>query len=298
MKNKKPTIGLGILSWKSHETITKTLNSYKKKKFKSLFDEAIIYFSDISKEDKKLAKKFGYKAVGSKNLGIAVGTENLAKALKTDYILIAQNDNPFVENLTFAKKHLEEAVKLLENKKADLVRMRHRWQVGEGFCDVEKYLKFFPAKSVDKNFIPSENHVKKENYSDSFRKKLLRFFRPFKAQSLKGRGVFIEKTPHKLFPEVIKKEGDFFIIDSSVINFSDQCFLVSRDFFLNVLMKFVNENPNKRTLNNFQVPEICLNSKWWRNQHFKIAQGQGLLTHNRFDGSFRKGHHAYKGKKQ
>ncbi len=294
MKQTKPTIGLGILSWKAHETITKTLNSYKKKKFKSLFNENVIYFSDISKEDKLLAEKFKYKAVGSKNLGIAVGTENLAKALKTDYILIAQNDNPLVENLAFVKTHLNEAIKLLEDKKADLVRMRHRWQVGEGFCDVEKYLKYFPAKCVDKEFIPAENNVKKENYSNSFIKKLLRVFRPFKSHNMKGRSVFIEKKPHKLFPKVIKKEGTFFIIDSSVINFSDQCFLISRDFFLNVLMTFVNETPNKRTLNNFQVPEICLNSKWWKQQHFKIAQGQGILTHNRYDGSFRIGHHGYK----
>ncbi len=295
---KKVTVGLGLLSWKAHKTLTKTLDSYAKNKFNSLFDESLIYFSDISKEDKIIAKKYGFKAVGGKNKGIAVGTENLAKSLKTDYILVVQNDNPIVENLTFAKKHLKNAIKLLEEKKADLVRIRHRWKVGEGFADVRKYLRFYPANQVDKNFIFSEHGVKKTDLQDSFRKKTRRFFRLFKSHQVKGRSIFIEKNPHKLFPDVIKKQGDFFIVDSSVINFSDQCFLTSKDFFLNVLMRFVNENPtrnsrNRRTNNGFTAPETSLNSRWWRSQHFKIAQGQGLLTHNRFDDSFRKKHHSY-----
>ncbi|MBN1783680.1 MAG: hypothetical protein JW812_01805 [Alphaproteobacteria bacterium] len=295
----KPTIGLGILSWKAHETLRKTLTSYKKEKLTSLFDENIIYFSDISNADKKIAKEFGFKAVGGKNKGIAVGTENLAKAFKTDYILIVQNDNNLVEKLDFSKKHLREAIEILNTKQADLVRMRHRWRVGEGFADVIKYLKFYPAHQKDSDFIPAEHGVNPKAYKDTFRKKIRRLTRPFKTHEVKGRSLFIEKNPHKIFPDVIQKKENFFIVDSSVIHFSDQCFLTSKDFFLNVLMKYVNENPtssrrNKRTNNNFTAPETSLNGSWWRNQHFKIAQGRGLFTHNRFDGSFRANHHTVK----
>lgn len=272
----------------AHETLKKTLLSYKKENFLSLFDESVIYFSDISEADQKIAKDFGFRAVGGPNKGISAGTENLAKALQTDYILIVQNDNPLIEDFSFAKKHLTEALHLLETKQADLIRMRHRWHVGQGFSDVKNYLKYFPLSEKDNNFKEAEHENVLKNSSETLMKKIYRFVRPFKTHHMKGRSLFIEKHPEKLFPEVITKQGHFLIADSSVINFSDQCFLTSKKLFLEILMAYVNTHPKKRTLNGFQVPEICLNSPWWRKKHFKIAQGRGLFTHNRFDGSFRK----------
>ena len=46
-------ISLAILSWKAHDTIRKTLNSYNKENLLSLFDESFIYFNQISEEDKQ-----------------------------------------------------------------------------------------------------------------------------------------------------------------------------------------------------------------------------------------------------
>lgn len=34
---------------------------------------------------------------------------------------------------------------------------------------------------------------------------------------------------------IIRREGDFFIVDSSVINFTDQPFMIRKDFFLELL---------------------------------------------------------------
>jgi len=288
-------IGLGMLSWKAHETLKATLDSYRQSGLCDLFEDKVIYFNDISEEDRAIAQDYGFRAVGGENQGIAVGTENLARAIESEHILIVQNDNPLVESADFAEGHLGEALALLQGGKADLVRMRHRWQVGEGFSDIAKYLKIHPLAERHPDFSALEALPAEGPLEDCFAKKLQRLLRPRRAHQMKGRGIFIEAAPETLFADVIRREGGFLIVDSAAINFSDQCFMTSKRFFLDELMAYVNANPSSRTLNGFQVPEICLNSAWWRSQHFKIAQGRGVFTHGRLDGSFRPGHHAYKG---
>ena len=119
-------IGLGVLSWKAHETLKATLNSYRDSGLLDLFEDKVIHFNDISDGDRAIAEEYGFRAVGAENKGIAKGTENLAKAIESEHILIVQNDNPLVESVEFADQHLGEALALLAGGKADLVRMRHR----------------------------------------------------------------------------------------------------------------------------------------------------------------------------
>lgn len=286
-------IGLGVLSWKAHETLKATLNSYRDSGLLELFEDKVIHFNDISDEDRAIAEDYGFRAVGGENKGIATGTENLVKAIESEHVLVVQNDNPLVESVEFADAHLGAALSLLENNKADLVRMRHRWQVGEGFADVVKYLKVHGLQECHPDFSALETLPPEVPLEDGFGKKLQRLLRPGRAHQMKGRGIFIEASPETLFPDVIRRDGDFLLVDSAVINFSDQCFMCAKRFYLDVLAAYVNANPSSRTLNNFQVPEICLNSPWWRKQHFQIAQGRGIFTHGRLDGSFRANHHAY-----
>lgn len=292
---KTPTIGIGILSWKAHDTLVNSLQSYSLD-FLEFFDKRLIYFSDISDKDKAIAREYGWDFAGGPNEGIAGGMKRLAENLDTDYVLLLQNDNPLIEDWLTATRHVQRAVNMLSNGKADLARMRHRWQVGEGFADVTKYLKYFPLFRMDKQFDPDHHDEKKLNFRDSIEKKLLRLFRIPKAHRLKGRSVFIEKFPNDLFPKYIKREGQFFIIDSAVLDFTDQCLLISRDLWLNVFVPFIEANPaSTRSSNGFQAPELCINkSKWWRKSHFKILQGQGIFTHARYDGSFRPEHHTNK----
>jgi hypothetical protein len=289
----KKTIGLGVLSWKAHQTLKATLDSYKQAGLLSLFDDAVIFFGDISEQDERIAQEYGFRAVGGPNQGIAHNTESLARSINADCILIVQNDNPLTEDLATTKEQIEIAKTLLNDGKADFVRMRHRWNVGEGFDDVRKYLKFFPARSIDPSFSAQAHGLNNTVYEDTLKKRLLRILRPNKAKRLQGRGIFIEQSPEQLFPHHIQKDGDALIVDSSVINFSDQCFMTDKQFFIETIMGYVNTHPSSRTLNGYQVPEICLNCDWWRQQHFKIAQGKGIFTHGRIDGSFRTSHPAY-----
>lgn len=290
---KGKTVSLGVLSWKSPKTLEKTLISYKEQNLFSLFDENIVYFNQISDDDRELATKFSLKYEGSDdNLGFLGGMENLAKSMKSEYLLMLQNDCPIVEDFEEAKQQITKAIDLLDNGKIDIMRLRHRFKIGEGFNDVKNYLKYYPAREIDENFIVEDHPISKKDFKDSFRKVFLRFFRFIKKKHIIGRSIYIEKSPELLFPKYIKKYDDIFVVDSKVINFTEQSFLIKKDFLM-YLIKYIKEHPKNRTLNGFQVPEIILNSHWWRSQHFKIGVGKGLFTHNRFDGSFRKTHRAY-----
>ena len=102
-----------------------------------------------------------------------------------------------------------------------------------------------------------------------------------------GRAPYAIPDADLRFPEFISREQDFLVVDSSVINFTDQPFLISRQLML-ALLDWAKEHPKKRTLNGFQVMEINLNTSWWRRRHFKVAVGEGLFTHARLDGGFRR----------
>jgi hypothetical protein len=149
-------LGIGVLSWRAHATLRQSLQSYAENGFLSLFDERVIYFSDISDADRSIAAEFGWEARGGPNAGIAGGMKELAQALGTKNVVLLQNDNPIVESKAFAEQHLREATVLLESGEADLVRLRHRWQVGEQFSDLDKYLRYHPihraSPEVDRSF--------------------------------------------------------------------------------------------------------------------------------------------------
>ncbi|PCI00691.1 MAG: hypothetical protein COB76_02970 [Alphaproteobacteria bacterium] len=291
----KPTIGIGILSWKAHQTLRQSLEGYKDNGFLEMFDEKIIYFSDMSDEDIAIAKQYGWGYAGGANEGIAGGMKRLGEHMKSDYIILLQSDNPICESQKFTIDHIQSALKLLENQTADIVRLRHRWNIGEGFADVSKYLKYFSVQKISNDFLPHEHGVTEKQYLDTLVKKLKRFFRPLKARHLRGRSVFIEENPDQIHPDVITKEDAFFIIDSSAMNFTDQCLMLSRETWLNVFCDYVDRHPDSgRSSGGFPAPETSINGSWWRRSGFKVAQGRGVFSHDRHDGSFRSEHHTNK----
>ena len=57
------TIGIGITTWKSYETLEATLKTYRDSGILSLFDRAIIWFQDKRDEDDELAQAYGASLV-------------------------------------------------------------------------------------------------------------------------------------------------------------------------------------------------------------------------------------------
>lgn len=285
------TIGVGILSWKSHKTLEKSLQSYEKVGFKDFFDEVKIIFQEVSDDDKKLAEKYGYDYVGlEQNVGIQRGHRSIYENLSTDYVLVLENDNPVIESRDIMYERLYEAINLLNNKTIDIMRLRHRWNFGEGFS-LDKYLNFFDVNQLHEKYNYLE--IKEASVFEKIYKSINRVLRPDKTQRLAGYSLYCEKYPEKVFPNEIKKiKDELFLVDSSIMTWTNQSVLLSRELY-GYLLDYADANPSSRAANGFQDLEKPLNSKWWRDQNYKIGVGEGIFSHNRYDDSWRSGHHAY-----
>ncbi len=284
------TIGVGILSWKSHKTLEKSLESYEKIGFKNLFDEVKIIFQEISDEDKALAKKYGYDYVGTDdNLGIQNGHKLIHDNLSTDYVLVLENDNPIIVDNKTLEERLIQSITHLKNGNIDVMRLRHRWNFGEGFS-LEKYTEYYEVQKLHEKY---SSEVIKSNIFSPIIKAIKRLLRPDKSLRIAGYSLYFEKEPENVFPLYVKKiEEDFYSVDSNILTWTNQSAFLKRKFY-GELLDHAYSNPSSRTSNNFQDLEKPLNSKWWRNQKYKIGVSEGLFTHNRFDDSWRKSHPAY-----
>ena len=161
------TIGVGILSWKSHQTLERSLQSYEKIGFKNLFDEVKIIFQEITTEDKRLAEKYGYDYVGTeKNLGIQNGHKLIHDNLSTEYILVLENDNPIIVNNRTLRERIFKSIEHLENGNIDVMRLRHRWNFGEGFS-LEKYTEYYEIEKLHEKY--SADEVKSNIFSSAIK---------------------------------------------------------------------------------------------------------------------------------
>lgn len=285
------TIGVGILSWKSHKTLEKSLQSYEQIGFKDYFDEVKIIFQEVSEDDILLAKKYGYEYIGlENNLGIQGGHNCIFENITTDYVLVLENDNPVVEPIDITYNRLLESVNLLNSNVVDIMRLRHRWNFGQGFS-LNKYLDLYELEEAhDKyQFINPTNN----NFLKIFYKYCYRILRADKATRIAGYSLYCEKNPDKLFPNDINKiNEDLFSVSSNIMTWTNQSVLLSRKLY-GELLDYANNNPSSRAANGFQDLEKPLNCRWWRKQNYKIGVGEGIFSHDRYDDSWRKSHPAY-----
>ena len=271
--NKLP-ISVGILSFKAYKTIENTLQQYSDMNFFSIFQEAKVFFQTFCEKDKEIAEKFNIDYEKREdNIGIQGGVEWIIKTLKSDYVLFLENDFHLLYDLNKTFTILEKSLKLIQSGKIDMMRLRSRFIVGEQFEDVRKYTRYFKPQKIHPNFIDFE----KIHRTIPF----LKYLRPLKAKRMSVRSLFIEQYPENICNQ-IKREDDYFTVDSSVLNWTNAPTLISRELFLK-LIDYANKHPSSRTVYGFQDLEKPLNCRWWRKQHFKIGVGDGILTHNRLD---------------
>jgi hypothetical protein len=284
----RPTVGLSILSWRSWKTLEASLEMHAKADLFANFDKTLIFFQDLCDRDIEIADRFGVDYTGGPNCGIGEGMRNAARQLATDYVLFLENDCPTIASPEAVRRELAIAVRYLESGAIDLMRLRSRLHPGEGFSDPMKYLRYYPARSPE----PS---VDISRFKTPRWKRWLRWlFKPYNVHLMKGRSLYVERFPEKLFPETIRKTQDgIWIGDSSCMDWTNQSVMLKRSLFLDLLMPYVDAHPSGLELHGFREPERPLNCRWWRKQHFKIGQGAGIFSHNRFDGSWRPDHPAH-----
>lgn len=118
---------IAVLSWGARKTLRNTLNSYKSLGLNELDDERIIFFQEITDEDRKIAGEYGYQAEGSPiNVGIANGYKSLVAHATGDLFLFLENDWELIEN----PRILFDAGERLRNLVVDVVKLRHRTNPG------------------------------------------------------------------------------------------------------------------------------------------------------------------------
>lgn len=292
MNKDLPSIGFGITSWRSPDTLAGTLGSYSKVGLNQLFDDSVICLQDASPEDKDLCEDFGMRWIDQPNRGIAESMRRIARELNTDLVLFLENDCPVVEEREAIYNRLNIVKEAFQKGQTDIFRLRHRWNVGEMFA-YSKYLKSHRIRDPHPEYLKRSTKAGAK-YQPGTLENFLHYYR---AQHCKGRAIYVEAAPEQRFPEAITKMGtepdEWFVTDSRYLNWTNQSCVVRREWFLNTLMPYVDAHPSRRTSNGFQSPERPLNCHWWRKQRFKIGVGTGIFTHTRIDGSWRPSHNAY-----
>lgn len=270
---KRPfTIGLGILSWRARKTLRVSLESYRRGDFFSLFDDTLIFFQEMEKEDIALAEEFGLRATGNnKNTGIMGGMKQIAERLTTDYILHLENDLPLITDGETARRQMDIALQHMESGATNFYRMGYRQPPINENNALKKHLRYHPAPLL--------------NQSDSFTRRLRRLLRPAKARRLIGKAVYADTAPHERFPNYIRPLDDgHWAIDSAALNWSNHAPLYPRHKFLNEIIAYAESHPSSRTVNGTSDLEKELNCRHWRTRRYQIGiYVPGLFAHKRLD---------------
>ncbi len=278
------TVGVAILGFKALETTRNTLENHLAHGLYGLVDDAVICYQSVRDEDRALAEGLGVRAVGrSENLGIQSGFRWAWECLDTDYTLILENDIPVCVSPESMRVQLETSLRLLEEGKVDLVRLRNRFNPGEQNRFASMYSRFWPLRDID----PRWHDTEVLDRSPAWKKALRRLLRPGKATRWCGRSPYIERRPDLLFPRYIRRiEEDFFCVDSWVLPWTNQCTLISKTLF-GRLLDYADAHPSRHIHNSagnkMQTLETPLNCLWWRRQHFRIGLPEGVFTHVRKD---------------
>jgi hypothetical protein len=213
----------------------------------------VLYFQERSGEDEALAKEYGIKDVmgGSGNTGILGAMIELIEATKTKYFIFAECDFELVNDRATTKKILKEAIKLMEEKDVQLVRLRDKKQPGE------------PLGSRD--FAPKDltNHV----FDNSF---------PYKIEVVMFEG---DVQPDKAFPglfERIDYETPWYKTTSEHAPWSNNIFIANTEFLKEKLVPLLQQH---RDIPSTKMEQMLIDNL----KGYSVAAGHGLFKHNRVD---------------
>jgi len=289
------SLSIALLSWKAHETTAQTLESYVRARLYDTADEFFIYFNQYSDADKALADRFGVRSTGtSENLGIWGGMDAEAANAKGDYILFLQNDHPVVVSPEETAHWMAASLEYLKAGKADIALLWHRFKRGD-HSDFSSHFKYNYIHDLDPRAIGGDvaKHFPPDWNRDTFMRKLRRTLRPGAYLRHTAGTVYVEREPEKIFPQYIRRDGEFYVVDSRIHPFSETPYLISKKLY-NELSAWGKAHPSTRGILGLPVLEYTLNCRWWRQQHFRMAVcDTGIFSHRRADDSWRKEHQGF-----
>jgi hypothetical protein len=251
-------LAICVLSWREHKTLINTLDSYKKADIFPLFAEKLAFFQEMSTQDQEIAKRFKLPYQGTKqNIGIENGWRQALQSLKSKYVLFLENDCELITQSKEAKHQITLAYQNLVNKRANIVRLRHRWQPGYMFEAIDRF-----------------------NYYHE--RPLSRILRPRKFSRLVGNAFYKYQNPEQYYPKIFanKDEHGTYFLKSKNLFWTNQSIMFERNWVLDVILEHVKNNPARIKINGFENIENSVN-RWWRKQNFTVAVNLGAFTHKR-----------------
>ena len=238
----KLPISIGMLAWKSGQTLVNTLHSYYLNGLLEIVDDITIFFQETSEEDKTIANHFVVSYIESDtNVGIAKAFIELAKNAKTDRILFLEHDWKLIEDKETTYNRLSSGLELI-NSGFNLVKYRHRKIPGVPLFSQRPY------QGNELNHYDSEMDLVSPHLLES---------------------IHWVNNPEVDFSEQITKQGEYFTTTSRWGNWSNNPGLFDTQFYINTVEPFAGGG-------------IDLEGKiggWWARQDFKVAHGEGLFKH-------------------
>ena len=239
------------------------MESYAKAELFNEFDEVQLFLPDPDSSILDVASDYDLTTRTSpKNLGIMENMIAAASQLTTDYILMLENDCPLIEPLSEVRRQLTKSLELLNREDVIMSRLRSVRAPGQAFTGLEKYRRL---------------------YDGSLKSKFTKLFRPDNHRRLSGYALYdsteaiLRHEPH--FQSVGE---NFYLVDASIMPWTNQSILINRKFFLNKIIPIARSVKTTRYANNLPNLEIEMNkSRQWHESDWKIVCGPGLFTHER-----------------
>lgn len=136
---------IGILTWKSYDTLKNTLESYRKNGLLQLTDDIILFAQEGTVEDTKLAAEYGitFVIVKNNNVGIGQAFNDLFKHARYDKVMILENDWVLIEDKPTTEKVINETIEALDGI-VHFARLRHVKSPGDPL-----YTRQFAGREMD-----------------------------------------------------------------------------------------------------------------------------------------------------
>ena len=237
----KLPISIGILAWNSGQVLVDTLTTYYENGLFDMVNDVTILFQEASMQDVEIARHFGLDFMAlQKNIGIGQAFIKLTENAQSDYVLVLEHDWNLIENKETTYERLESGLELLGGS-VDVVRYRHRQQPGNPH---------FSFRNIGKELTYYDDEIECTS--------------PHLLDSLHW------LDPKKEFPQHIGQFGEYFLAGSRYGNWTNNPCLYKKQFYLDTVKPFAGEG-------------IALEgniSKWWAQQNYSVAHGEGLFKHN------------------
>ncbi len=237
----KLPISIGILSWHSGQVLVDTLTTYHNNGLFDIVNDVTILFQEATMQDVEIARHFGLDFIAlQNNIGIGKGFIRLTENAQSDNVMVLEHDWNLIENKQTTYDRLQSGLELLGGS-VDVVRYRHRKNPGNPH---------FSFKYIGKELTYYDDEIGCQS--------------PHLLDSVHW------CDPKESFPEYVGQFGDYFLTNSRYGNWTNNPCLYKKQFYLDIVRPFAGEG-------------IALEgniSKWWAQQNYGVAHGEGLFMHN------------------